>query len=446
MGSPAGSAFLKLTPSRILILGFAGLILAGTLLLRLPISVRGGSISTIDAVFTATSAVAVTGLVVVDTGPYFTTFGQIVILLLIQFGGLGIMTMATLVAMILGKRITLRARLVLQEALGQITLQGVVRTIRLLVVFSVVMEVLGALLFAIRFVPLFGWRQGLFVSVFHSVSSFNNAGFDLFGNNFASLASFRGDLLVNLVTAGLFVVGGLGFVVIIDLYHHRTYRNLGVQTRFVLALTLLLILLGMFAFLALESGNVLRPLPWFEKLMVSFFTSVTSRTAGFATIDIGTLHPATQFVISFLMFIGASPGGTGGGVKTTTFALLILAVLATVKGREDVVLFEKRFPWYTILKSLAIVMIGLLVVTASTTLLTIFEGGEFLANLFEAVSAFGTVGLSTGITPELTAGGRLIIIFTMYIGRLGPLTLALALGQRYQYAPIRFPEERIMVG
>ncbi|WP_353892655.1 TrkH family potassium uptake protein [Proteinivorax hydrogeniformans] len=436
------------SPAQVLVVGFLILILLGTILLSLPIaSASGEPLSPLDALFTATSAVCVTGLVVVDTGTFFSTFGQVVIMLLIQAGGLGFMTMATLIFLVLGKKITLKGRLVIQEALNQITLSGLVRLTKSIIILTLIIEGVAALILGIRFSQDVGLLRGLYMGVFHSISAFSNAGFDIVGGG-VGLTPYRDDFVVNTVIMGLFIFGGLGFTVIVDIYTRGSIKKMALHSKFVLLLTAIFLVVGFLGIFILEYDNpaTLGELSFVEKIMPAFFTGATTRTAGFNTIDTGSLEAGTLFFMLLLMFIGASPASTGGGIKTTTFGVLLVAVYAIIKGGDEVNLMNRRIPYHIVLKGLSIIVIGLIVVGTVTIVLSQTENQEFMNVFFEVVSAFGTVGLSTGITSELTTFGKGIIIVVMFMGRVGPLTLALALGRRYSKSKIRYPEERVLVG
>lgn len=437
----------KVSPAKILVGGFALLILVGAILLSLPISARVGRLPFLDALFTATSAVCVTGLVVVDTGTYFTRFGQTVIMFLIQVGGLGFMTAATLVFILLGKKITLRERLVIQEAMNQISMQGLVRLVTMVVLLTLGIEAVGAILLSIRFVPIYGWGTGLYYSVFHSISAFCNAGFDLIGG-FRSLTPFAHDALVVLTVATLFILGGIGFTVIMEVHQKRRFIRFSLHTKMALGITTLLLAFATILVLVLEYNNPLT-LGQFGpggKLVNAFFTAATPRTAGFNTIPTDGLFPYTLFFIIGLMYIGASPASTGGGIKTTTFGALAVAVVSTIRGREYPLLFKKQIPVEIMRRALSIAMVSFMLVFSVTLTLLITEGGSLMDMLFEAMSAFGTVGLSTGVTPGLSPAGRVVIIITMFAGRVGPLTLMFALAKRMQKAPVQYPEERVLIG
>ncbi len=438
----------RLTPPQILASGFALIIVAGAVLLSLPIaSASGRPLPFIDALFTATSATCVTGLVVVDTGTFFSTFGQVVIMLLIQLGGLGFMTMATLFAIVLRKKISLRERLILQEAMNQISMEGIVRLIQRVIIYSFVIEGTAACLFAVRWSFDMPVGKAIYFGLFHAVSLFNNAGFDLFGE-FRSLTGYVDDIVVNVVAMLLIILGGIGFVVMSDVVEYRKNRRLSLHTKVVLTTTSILIVFGALVIFIFEYTNprTLGALHFSGKILASLFQSVTPRTAGANTVSIADLRQASQFFIIILMFIGASPGSTGGGIKTTTFTTLIGAILAMVRGKEDIVLFHYRLAKDRIYKAITLTMFALFLVVFVAMVLSTTEDHEFLMILFEVTSAFGTVGLSMGLTPDLTTFGKIMIMLTMFAGRLGPLTLAYALGPRTEKELYRHPEGKIIIG
>lgn len=440
----------RLTPPQFLVLGFAALIAMGSLLLSLPISsATGVPVPFIDAFFTSTSAVCVTGLVVVDTGTRYSPFGQSVILILIQMGGLGITMVTTLGALLLGKRITLRDRILIQESLNQFTLEGLVRLSRYILFVTALAESVGALLLFLRWIPDLGWGRALYFGIFHSVSAFNNAGFDLFGE-YKSLVPYNQDVIVNAVIMSLIVLGGIGFTVIADLYNSRQAIRWSLHTKMALTVTGILILGGSLLIYLFEYDNpeTLGELSPVGKVLAALFQSVTARTAGYNTVPIGGLHFSSLFLLILLMFIGASPASTGGGIKTTTFGVLVSRVYALVRGRQETVVYHRRLAPVSQDKAFVTIVLSGLLVVLSTMVLTLTESGaSFLQLLFEAVSAFGTVGLSTGITPNLSAVGRILIALTMFTGRVGPFTVASAFAYR-DIAPtaIRHPEERVIIG
>lgn len=438
----------RLTPYQILVSGFAGLILLGALLLCLPAaSATGEPLSFVDALFTSTSAVCVTGLVVVDTGTRFSLFGQLVIILLIQAGGLGFMTMATLMALLIGKRINLRERLVMQEAMNQLSVAGVVRLTKYIVKTTLLIEFVGGSILAVRWYLDHG-PTGIYYGYWHAVSAFCNAGFDLFGE-YRSLTGYVDDLTVNLVISSLIVLGGIGFTIMADVWENRRFTRLSLHSRLVLTVTAFLIVFGTVVIFALEWNNpkTLAPLSWEGKILSSYFQAVTPRTAGYNTLNIGDMGNATLFFIIILMFIGASPGSTGGGIKTTTAGVLTAAIWTMFRGREDVEFFERRIEKSIVYKSFVLTSVAAILVVFVTMMLCVHEWDiPFLNLLFDVVSAFGTVGLTTGITPQLTVPSKLWLILTMFAGRVGPVTLALALALRRRRAMVQYPEGKIIIG
>lgn len=441
----------KLNPAQILVLGFASVILMGGILLSLPIASNNGhSVGFINAIFTATSAVCVTGLVVVDTGTHWTVFGQTVIILLIQIGGLGFMTMATFFAIIFGKKITLRERLVMQEALNQFNISGIVRLTQYVLITTFTIEGVGALLLSFKFIPLYGVWKGIGLSIFHAISAFCNAGFDLIGG-FRSLTPFADDLLINVVICFLIITGGLGFTVIVEILQKRKFTKFSLHAKLVLYITGILLLLGFVAVFVLEYNNpdTLGPLTFKGKLLSAMFHSVTPRTAGFNTLPTDKLTTATIFMTIVFMLIGGSSGSTAGGVKTTTAGVIVWTIISIIKGKDDTEVFNRKIPRDIINRSLAVVGIAMALVIFVTMILSITEKGHsFIEIFFEATSAFGTVGLSLGITPELTWIGKIVLSLTMFAGRVGPLTIALALARQQQKNKglIKYPEERVIVG
>lgn len=439
-----------LTPPRVLVIGFATVILLGALILTLPYAtVDGQGLNFLNALFTATSAVCVTGLIVVDTGTTFTLLGQLVILSLIQIGGLGFMTFATFFAILLGRKVTLKERILLQEALNQSSLEGVVRLAKYVLQVTFVIEAVGALILAIRWSFDMSWPKAVYYGIFHAVSAFNNAGFDLFGE-YSSITRYVGDPVVNLTIAFLIIFGGLGFTVLSDLYSHKG-KKMMLHTKMVLTMTGILVLVGAILIFLVELSNskTLGSLDPMTKILASFFQSVTARTAGYNTLDMTGLRSTTLLVLIILMFIGASPGSTGGGIKTTTFASVTLYVASLFRGESNVTFKERSIAQDVIQKAVAVIFMSFVLVLFVTGILTLTEKADFLILLFEATSAFATVGLTVGLTPTLTNIGKIAIIFTMFAGRIGPLTLVFALSHKRngpQQNQIKYPEEKIMIG
>ena len=434
--------------SLILIYGFIGLIILGTVLLILPIANKSSQCTLpVNALFTATSAVCVTGLVVVDTADYWSVFGQAVILVLIQIGGFGFMTSATLFLQAFRRRIGLRERLLIRESMGLSSLGGLIKIVRRMALFTFMVELSGALLFFTYFCRTMPIAKAIWVSVFQSVSAFNNAGFDLFGS-YLSLSEFYNVPLVIMVTAILIILGGISFVLISDITRNHRWVKLSLDSKLIITTTISLLVLGMLAILFTEynDSNTLGQMSIGEKLLNAFFQSVTARTAGFSTINIAYLADYALFFLILLMFIGGASGSTAGGIKVNTLGLLVATIWSQIKGKEHAGAFEREFHIQQVYRALAIIMISIGLIGLVLFLLTITERFDFLSLFFETVSAFGTVGLTTGITPGLTAPGRILIMLTMFAGRLGPLALALALTQGQKTATYQYPEESIRIG
>lgn len=444
-----------MTVARTICLGFLGVIAVGTLLLCFPFSLADGSWnSPLTALFTATSATCVTGLIVVDTGSYYSFWGQLFVLVLIQVGGLGYMTATTFLLVLLGRKFRMRDRIALQESLDSAGLSSVSQLLRSIVGLTAIVELTGVFALMAVFVPQFGFAQGLWQSVFHSVSAFNNAGFSLFAD---SLMGYRSSLWTNVTVTLLIVLGGIGYQVMMEGFMWLRKYASPRSARFVFSLhvktatstTAVLLLLGWLAFFVTELSNsqTLAPLPLGEQLIAAWFQSVTTRTAGFNTIDIGQMTTAGLFLTIALMFIGASPGSTGGGIKTTTFRVLATCTQTALRGREDVVLYQRAIPTELILKAIAVVMGSLSVVVTATMVLAISEPTlQFIDLFFETVSAFATVGLSTGITAQLSPFGTMVVTVLMYAGRVGILLLMAALLGDPKPSAIEYPDEDLLVG
>lgn len=439
------------SPARVIALTFAGAILAGTLLLALPAShAPGAHVTFLDALFTATSAVCVTGLNVLDVGSALSTLGQVIVLLLIQVGGLGIVTFGALLAVAMRRRVGYQQRLGLQSQVRAFEVGGVIRLLRWILLVAVCFELGGALLlwapFARHEASL---ARGAFQALFHAVSAFNNAGFSLYPDN---LAAFVLDPYVNLVIAALVVAGGLGFFVTVNLL--RRFRlgrraRLTLHTQIVLAATAVLIVGGSLTILALEWSNPasLGQLDPAGKALAAFFQAVTPRTAGFSTLDYARFRPATLMFTMLLMFVGGSPGSTAGGIKTVTFVVLVGSALSQARGRGELTLFGRRISSRNAVQASATALLGVLLVGAAITVLLLTEPSlRFERTAFEAVSAFATAGLSAGVTPLLTDTGQVVIVVLMYLGRIGPLTLTTALARGPRESPLEYPHEEVLVG
>ncbi|WP_078412329.1 TrkH family potassium uptake protein [Priestia abyssalis] len=439
---------IKLHPAHILLLGFLGLIFMGTCLLMIPFATRDRHhLSFIDALFEATSAVCVTGLAVVDTGTTFTLFGQIVLLALIQIGGWGFMTSGILMFIILGKKIGLKHRLLLQESINSFSLQGVIKLVLRIIMITLIVEAIGALVLTIRWSQEMGWGKAAYYGIFHSISAFNNAGFGLEPDN---LSKWVGDPTVNIIITMLFMLGGIGFFVIAEVFEKRSIKKFSLHTKIVLLFTLLINVVSTLVIFALEFNNpaTLGNLNMADKWWAAYFQGVVPRTAGFNTIDIAQLTLSSQVYMIAIMFIGASSGSTGGGIKVTTFALLLFALWSVLTNKEDVNIFKRRIPSPLVYRALSIALSGILFIFLIFFLLTITERGADMSKiLFETVSAFATVGLSAGFTGELSPMGRILITIMMFIGRVGPLTMAFALAiHSNNKAKIRYAEEKILIG
>ena len=445
-------ASTRIAPARTVIASFLLVIVVGALLLATPRATVGGQITPIDSLFTATSAVCVTGLIVVDTGSHFTRFGHAIILTLIQLGGLGLITFVTFFATVLRGGIGVRESLVLRGMMTFETIGRIGRTLRYVIGITFLMEITGAVLLYLTTRCDFGTTaQAVRASVFHSVSAFCNAGFSLHATSFERYVS---NVPVNLVMTTLIVVGGLGFPVLMAVVHRYPLRGRGagagrrwpLHVRLVVAMTLALLVLGTFSFLAFEWNGTLADKSFGAKLLASYFGSVTARTAGFNTVRTASLALPTLFLLAALMFIGGSPGGTAGGVKTVTVGLVLASIRSMFRGTDRVEFFKRRVPDWLVREALVVVAMGILVVVGGTLVLLVVEDLTLSEVLFEVVSAFGTVGLSTGITSSLSIAGKVSLVFIMLAGRVGPLTLALALAQRREKPLYDYAEERVIIG
>jgi trk system potassium uptake protein TrkH len=442
---------LKLAPAQVILISFGGWILLGALILILPVSANPGhKILFIDALFMSTSATCVTGLSSISLPDEFSIFGQIVMLILVQVGGLGIMTLSSSLAVIMGKNLQMRERVIMQDVLDTTGSEELLGLVVDIIRYTFVIEFVGAVLLTIGYYQEgFEIGQSIYFGFYHSITAFCNAGFALFNNN---LEDFKFTPLIQLTIAFLVIMGGIGFSVMKDILHNlktrRSWRSLSVHTKLVLTVNFLLLGFGTFYLFFGEFLHAFQDMNMWEKLQVSFFQSVTTRTAGFNTINLSVLHPHCIFMMIMLMFIGASPGSTGGGVKTTTFAVLLQSVTATLKGKYDVEFFERKIPSSTVVKSIAIFIMCLTVVAVGTLVMLRLEPDKsFLSLLFEVTSAFGTVGLTLGITPFLSVLGKICIVLIMFVGRVGPLTLVVAVGSRVVLPNnVEYPEGKVLIG
>lgn len=437
------SRLTRMPAPEMLGLTYAAFILVGTLLLKLPVAtVR--PISWMDAFFTSTSAVTVTGLAVLDTGTDLTVFGQAVVMLLIQFGGLGLMTFAIMLLTALGVSVGLPQRVVMQEELGQSSLNDLMRLASLVFRVALVCEGAGVLLLSVPFIRDYGLVQGLWAALFHSISAFNNAGFALWSD---SLSRYVGDPLVILPISALFMIGGIGFIVIGDVWKHRAWRPLSLHSKLMLAGTLGLIIWGWVSIAVLEWANprTLGGLDLWGKILGSFFQGVSPRTAGFNSVDIGGLHDSSALVVILLMLVGGGSTSTAGGIKVTSFIVLLLTVVAFFRRRTNLRIFNRSLGVESVFRVMALTAVSMLIVLTGIFIVSISHDGEIFDLIFEVASAFGTTGLSRGSTAELDTVGRLVIILIMFIGRVGPLTLGFLLATRV-VPRVRYPEGQVFLG
>jgi trk system potassium uptake protein len=444
-----------MTVSRTICLGFVAVILTGAFLLLLPFSTtESGWDDFVTALFMSTSAVCVTGLAVVDPGTHYTFIGQFFLMGLTQVGGLGYMTATTFLLLLLGRRFGLKEKIAIQQSLDRQGMSGVVQLVKSIILVTLIIEMTGMFAMLPVFVPKFGFAQGLWYSIFHSVSAFNNAGFALFPDNFIGYAT---SVPINLIIPFLIISGGIGYQVIMELYLWARDRLTGRKERLVFPLnfkiavstTLFLLIGGVIALLFIEfqNPNTFGSFNWGQKLMIAWFQSVTPRTAGFNTIDYGKMTTAGLFLTTLLMFIGASPGGTGGGIKTTTFRILFSSTKAVLQGKEEVLCYQRQIPTTLVLKAVGVVFGSLTTVVVSTMLISLTDPSiDFIRVFFEAVSAFGTVGLSTGITATVSTAAKLILVATMYIGRVGILLLMAAVLGDPTPTSVHYPEENLLIG
>jgi trk system potassium uptake protein len=442
------------SPTRIFVLSFAAVILTGGILLWFSFSEGKGPIRFVDALFTSTSAVCVTGLVVLDTGKDFSLVGQVITMLLIQVGGLGIITFSTVFFVMMGRSISFKGREIVQSTFLHTPRRDFMVVAKVVLLFTAITELGGALLLLARFSQDFPIRQAVFQSVYHSVSAFNNAGFSLFTDN---LVGYQGDPIVNLVIMGLIVHGGIGFIVQYEVlaYLRGKQKRVSAHAKIVLIATTVLIVSGAILFYLFERNHILKGAPLPTKILVSLFQSVTPRTAGFNTVDYGILTNATLLLTIALMFIGASPGSTGGGIKTTSAALLVMLMWNRLKGSVEVNIFNRTIPREIVSRTVSIILASAFSVAIIWSVLLIAGEGKllplesrhlFVEYLFDTVSAFGTVGLSMGITPKLNDLQKYALILLMFAGRVGPLTLAFSLSREAGKKAVTYAEEGVMVG
>lgn len=438
------------THARKIALGFFLIIIVGTLLLMLPISSRSGEwTSLVNALFTATSATCVTGLVVFDTYQYWSIFGQLVIIVLIQIGGLGFITFGVGFSMFLKRKIGLARRNLIQESVSALKLAGVVKLVKKIIIGTAIFEGIGAVLLAIRFVPKMGLLVGIYNAVFHSISAFCNAGFDLMGRyeQYSSLTVYSSDIVINITIMLLIIIGGLGFIVWDDIWHNRlNFKKYSLHSKIVLISTTVLVFGSAILFGIFENNNLMQNMNPLEKVLAALFASVTARTAGFNTIDLGAMTQSSKLLTDVLMFIGGSPGSTAGGVKTTSIVVMIFYIGANLRGIQGVNILGRRISEEDVKKASVVIGINLGMAVIALIAITASQNVNMDDLLLEVFSAIATVGLSTGVTRQLTVSSKLVIIFLMYCGRIGSTTFATSFIGNKRRAPIQYPEERINVG
>jgi trk system potassium uptake protein TrkH len=439
----------NMTPQQVMLIGFAVVILIGTLLLLLPISsATKENISWINALFTATSAVSLTGLTVIDINNNFSTFGQTIILLLIQLGGLGFMMFGVMFSLLLGRQITLKDRLLIQEATKAFSIQGMVKLAMHIILITFILEIIVAVILAVHWSAIYNWKLAIYQAVFHSISAFNNSGMSLFSN---SLRAYLGNPLVNICITSLSLIGGIGFTVLLDIYHNRRWKKLSLHSKLVLLTSGILLLVGFIIILSLETYNpaTLGQLTWGKRIWAAWFQTVSPRSSGFYTITTSTLLPSTLLLMILLMFIGSGPGSTGGGIKLSTFSVVVMAIVNLFKGNKDVNILKRRLNSQLVTNAIAIAILAVSIIFLITFCLIVSENNihqPAMAIFFEVVSAFGTAGLSMGITPMLSDLGKCLLVVTMFIGKIGPLTIVFALAAGTMEKRIRYPEDRVLIG
>ena len=443
------SVWKRLDGVQILAIGFFITIIAGSILLALPISSADGtSTNLLDSIFTSTSAVCITGLVTLDTAAHWSVFGKIIIILLIEVGALGFMSFATIFAVISGKNITLKDRLLMQEALNTFSISGMVRMVKYIIGFTFYIQIIGAVILSTQFIPDFGILKGIGFSLFHSMSAFCNAGFDLFGN-FSSLLTYNDNAVVLLTIAVLIIIGGLGFTVLLEITSFKKNKRFSLHTKMVLLISTILTIVGCILYFLLEYNNpdTFLNMNFKDKIVNSIFSSVSPRTAGFTTVDPDKTTNAGKLLTIILMFIGGNPGSTSGGLKTVTFGVIVLTVIAVIKGREDAEIFQRRIPKEIVFRCFAILVIETAILIFITIILSILEPNERMLDIiYETTSAIGTGGITTGVTQRLSSPGKVIIMLAMYLGRVGPLTFLFAITKRKKKAGIKYPKGKILIG
>lgn len=445
----------RISPAAMMVLGFGSVILFGAFLLMTPLASNSHEITNfIDCLFTATSAVCVTGLVVVDTGVHWSIFGQVVIISLIQIGGIGFMSISTSIVLVLGKKVNLKQRILIKESLNQNEISGAIRLVINVLKFTFLTELVGALILSTVFIPQFGLKKGIGFSIFHSISAFCNAGFDLLGpttGEYTSLMSYYNNPIIVFTITSLIILGGIGFLVMANVFQRgkKDFR-LTLTTKLVLSTTAILLVAGtaLIMFGEFNNASSIGNLSLWEKFQLSYFQSVTTRTAGYVTADLTKFREGTLFIMIILMFIGASPASTGGGIKTTTLAVIFMGLRAFLKNENEITVYKRRINVYTFRKAMGVLIVALIVVLTSTYLLNVTQSSKFtlLACAFEVSSAFATVGLSLAGSPNLNLFGKSLVIFLMFAGRVGSLTIVSLFVRAEGKKKVRYAEDKVIVG
>lgn len=444
----------KFTPGQIMVMGFSSVILIGAILLMLPISSNSGEWTNfIDCLFTSTSAVCVTGLVIFDTSMHWSIFGKTVLITLVQIGGVGFMSISVLIALLFGKKINLRERTLIKEALNQNEISGTVKLVKRVLKITFLIELLGAILLSFVFIPKYGIYYGIGYSVFHSISAFCNAGFDLLGRHtgeFSSLTAYYNNSIIVFTISALVILGGIGYPVMIDIGKNRKFSKLSLSAKLSLITTIALLVIGTILILVGEFNNsgTIGNMGFIDKFKVAFFQSMTTRTAGFGTLDFNQLKSSTLFIMIVLMFIGASPASTGGGIKTTTIAVIFLAVKSFLKNENEITIFKKKIDVMMFRKALGVFIIGLVIFISGTYIISITQGEKYglMESAFEVSSALSTVGLSMAGSSNLNTFGKIFIALLMFAGRVGSLTVFASFTGAARINKVRYPEEKVLVG
>ena len=442
------SILKKLSHSQILAGGFFIIILIGAVVLNMGFSsAKGESIGFLDALFTSTSSVCVTGLIVADTGTYWSDFGKFVIMILVQIGGLGFMTIATIGVLISGERLSYSEKLLIQNSLSSEKTSGILKFSKKIILLSLFIEFVGAICLSIAFVPEFGFVKGICYGIFHSVTAFCNAGFDIMGN-FSSLTAYFNNPIVNISIMLLIILGGLGFSTFFDINRKRSFKKFKLNTKIILITTAILIVIPTFLFFIFEMNNpkTLGSMNFGEKILASLFQVVSPRTAGYNTIELSQMHDSTKFLTIILMFIGGAPASTAGGLKTTTFALIIISVYCLFKQKSEIEIFGRTIPFKNLNKALVSLVIGFTLVITGTMIILSYSDFDFLTVLYEVTSAYATVGLTLGITTKLNAICKITLIILMFMGRVGSLTVLYSFIKTDSKKKYKYPKEEINIG